>query len=211
MPADERRTNFEISPEFSPAVGRDEDFARLTGIFNQRAEPGILDRATILHPFTSRHIGQDGARVPGYNEVNPGIGLSIPLTEQRGVADNAPLNLEIGIYKNSYAHQQQFLGDQTLYAGISYLPLQAVTGQLKLSAGLMVGVATTARGSYAENMPEFTKGGVTGLAALTARLEDSRSGFGVQAMLVPPGSPDKVTGEKRPGFIGVAFTQKLKF
>lgn len=163
-----------------------------------------MDRVTIVRPMTSYHVDVRGNHVPGFNEINPGVGMSIPLTREIGAAGNAPLNLEIGAYRNSYAHQQRYLGDRTLYAGVSYLPLQVDMGRLHASAGVMVGVATTERGSYANNMPDFTKAGVTGLAALTARLEDSRTGWGVQAMVVPP------SGSHAPGFVGIAVTQKLK-
>jgi hypothetical protein len=173
----------------------------LSGGFNQQS---AMDRVTIVRPMTSYHVDVRGNHVPGFNEHNPGAGLSIPLTSQSGAAGNAPLNLELGAYRNSYAHQPRYQGDRTLYAGVSYLPLQVDMGRLKASAGVMVGVATTERGSYADNMPKFTKEGITGIAALTARLEDSRTGWGVQAMVVPP------AGRELPGFVGIALTQKFK-
>jgi hypothetical protein len=99
----------------------------------------------------------------------------------------------------------RFRGGRTLYAGVSATPLEVDMGRLRLSAGAMVGVATTDKGSYAAAMPQLSNSrlNLTAMAVATLKLEDRKTGWGVQAMVAPP------VGKNTVGFVGLALTQKL--
>jgi hypothetical protein len=92
-PENELSLNMAFTPErpADPIIG---EASAPSTAFNLSAKFGPI---TVVRPFSSVHINGAGQHVPGYNENNPGVGLSIPINRP-----GAPsLNLEIGAYVNS--------------------------------------------------------------------------------------------------------------
>ena len=174
--------------------------------FNAAGQPKPLSRdVSVILPVSSYHFDTNLNHVAGFNESNPGIGVKWQLSPTTAITAID--------YKNSYANTKQFSGDHTQLVGVQYSPeiAQVDVSGLHLSAGVLAGVATTNKGSYAKMMPDVSNQrlNLTPVAALTAGVEHKASGWGVQAMVVPP--PPSIGAAKPVGFAGFALTKKLSF
>lgn len=159
-----------------------------------------------VYSVGSVHFSADGL-YKGLNGVNPGVGLAIPLNE------SGTTSLNIVDYRNSYADQPRYQDDRSLVVALHYKPewLQVDLGELRASAGVMAGLVTTNKGSYADHAPLVSNRhlNVTALGVLTLGLEHQPSGLGIEASILPPIGKD-ANGQANVGFVGLSLIQKFK-
>lgn len=99
-------------------------------------------------------------------------------------------------YNNSY-------NDTTIATGVNYAPLKTNIGGLKADLGVTAGVAYTEKGSYAKEMPKLSAGNFTAIGGLYSSIEHVKSGFGIEATVIPPLSKTQY------GFIGLSMRQRF--
>lgn len=135
-------------------------------------------RVSLIVPAASYHFNHQGRHQPGYNETrNFGMGIAVQTSK----------NTEAFVvaYRNSYADRPKYKDDVTVMAGVNWDPLKVDMGPLHLKAGLMAGVATTLKGSYADMAPQVSRGNFTLMGGFHAEAVHRESGIGVGATVLP--------------------------
>lgn len=163
-----------------PALGEVEPHPSLRGGFNMMSERKL----SMIIPAGSYHFTHKGDhyRMPNGQALNEtrnfGLGRAVQTSE----------NTEAFVvgYRNSYADTRKYRNDVTVMAGVNWDPLKVDMGPLHLKAGLMAGVATTLKGSYADMAPKASKGDFTAMGGLHAEVTHRESGIGIGATLLPP-------------------------
>jgi hypothetical protein len=181
------RTSSEVAPECEPG----------------RIDMSALRSSSTPNPYTlnvhmtSLHYGSDGKNYSNkFNRANFGVAVERQLTDS--------VSVEAGYYKNSYKRD-------TLYAGVSYMPLQGKLGDVTVKAGAMVGVGT----GYDHVAPKLSTQGLTAIAVGKITV-DHKSGWGAGVTVLPPinaaavGGPDG-TQKKQGGIGAIGLSMRYKF
>lgn len=162
-----------------PAMGEEPAHPSLRGGFNLMSER----KFSAIIPAGAYHFTQQGDHFRLHNgdtlneTRNYGLGVAVKTSEDTEVFAVA--------YRNSYADIKKYKNDVTVMAGVNWDPLKVDMGPLHLKAGLMAGVATTLKGSYADHMPAVSAGRFTAMGGLHAEVVHRESGVGVGATFVP--------------------------